>query len=311
VLAIDYVPAERTGFAIAAKLLDSRVAFRHANFYHLDPRELGTFDLVLFLGLLYHLPDPVGALRLVRSLCRSRLYLETLVIDQALLLPHGSEVPLGALDDRLAAVPMMQFFPGAVRSGDPTNFWGRTSAASRPCSRDGVRGRARRLDAPGDLFEVRRRLAAADRGVSRRRVRHPPSMSGDDGRSTPRRAIAAGSLAAVILATSACGPWRDGLRPRDPSAPRLASRAPLPDTAFRVRWEPARCTMARIQADVRIAFANLGDAVWPDRFSADPRKNDGSYAVRLTCGWTAARPPAPVRTAVALTCRARSIRARR
>jgi tRNA (mo5U34)-methyltransferase len=124
VLAVDYMPAERTGFPIAARLLGSRVVFRQANIYDLTPAEMGTFDLVLFLGLLYHLPDPIRAIRIVRRLCSSRMYLETLVIDEAMPMPDGSEASLASLDERLAAIPLMQFFPGASYNGDPTNYWG-------------------------------------------------------------------------------------------------------------------------------------------------------------------------------------------
>src|SRR5262249_35838580 len=73
---------------------------------------------------LYHLPDPIRAIRTVRRLCAWRMYLETLVIDEALLLPDGSEAPLAALHEHLAAIPLMQFFPGAACNGDPTNYWG-------------------------------------------------------------------------------------------------------------------------------------------------------------------------------------------
>jgi len=124
VLAIDYLPADRTGFSIAAALLQSGVTYRQANIYHLDPAEIGTFDIVLFLGLLYHLPDPVGALRIVRRCCTSSMYLETLVIDEAVPMPDGSLVPLGQLDERLLSVPLMQFFPGTSCNNDPTNYWG-------------------------------------------------------------------------------------------------------------------------------------------------------------------------------------------
>jgi tRNA (mo5U34)-methyltransferase len=124
VLAIDYMPAERTGFPIAAQLLGSRVVFRQANIYQLTAAEIGTFDLVLFLGLLYHLPDPLRAIRIVRRLCTWRMYLETLVIDDGLPMPDGSETSLAALSERLAAIPLMQFFPGASCGGDPTNYWG-------------------------------------------------------------------------------------------------------------------------------------------------------------------------------------------
>jgi tRNA (mo5U34)-methyltransferase len=124
VVAVDYVPAERTGFLIAAQLLGSRVVLRQANLYHLTAAEIGTFDLVLFLGLLYHLPDPIRAIRIARGLCTGRMYLETLVIDDGLLMPDGSETPLAQVDERLTAIPLMQFFPGRVCNNDPTNYWG-------------------------------------------------------------------------------------------------------------------------------------------------------------------------------------------
>jgi tRNA (mo5U34)-methyltransferase len=124
VLAVDYMPAERTGFPIAARLLGSRVVFRQANLYHLTPEEIGTFDLVLFLGLLYHLPDPIRAMRTVRRLCSWRMYLETLVIDDVMPMPDGPATSLAAFGDRLASIPLMQFFPGATCNEDPTNYWG-------------------------------------------------------------------------------------------------------------------------------------------------------------------------------------------
>jgi tRNA (mo5U34)-methyltransferase len=109
VVAVDYVAMAESGFAVAAELLGSRVTYLHRNLYELAAAELGTFDIVLFLGLLYHLPDPLRALRIVRNLTRRRMYLETLVLDFG---PETDELPL------------MRFFDGASWAGDPTNYWG-------------------------------------------------------------------------------------------------------------------------------------------------------------------------------------------
>lgn len=109
VVAVDYLPVEESGFAVAAELLGSRVLYVQCNLYELSPASFGTFDLVLFLGLLYHLPDPLGALRVVRNLTRTRMVLETLVLDFG-----------GATDE----LPMMRFFAGSSWNGDPTNYWG-------------------------------------------------------------------------------------------------------------------------------------------------------------------------------------------
>jgi tRNA (mo5U34)-methyltransferase len=109
VVAVDYMAKTESGFAVASELLGSRVTYLQRNLYELTASELGTFDVVLFLGLLYHLPDPLGALRAVRNLTRKQLFLETLVLD------------FGADHD---ALPMMRFFAGSSWAGDPTNYWG-------------------------------------------------------------------------------------------------------------------------------------------------------------------------------------------
>jgi tRNA (mo5U34)-methyltransferase len=109
VVAVDYLAKTDSGFALAAELLGSRVTYLQRNLYDLTATDLGTFDLVLFLGLLYHLPDPLGALRVVRNLARERMYLETLVLDFG-----------GEMDE----LPLMRFFAGSSWAGDPTNYWG-------------------------------------------------------------------------------------------------------------------------------------------------------------------------------------------
>lgn len=46
----------------------------------LDPARLGQFDLVLMLGLIYHLENPIGALRQARALTRHLCVVETQVV---------------------------------------------------------------------------------------------------------------------------------------------------------------------------------------------------------------------------------------
>jgi tRNA (mo5U34)-methyltransferase len=124
VLAVDYLPDTATGFRVAAGMLGSRVEFRQENIYNLHPDKVGQFDIVLCLGLLYHLPDPMQALGILRALSRQQLCLETYVIDNALRLPDGSFLAMAEVAPVLAHLPLMQFYAGDSLNGDPTSYWG-------------------------------------------------------------------------------------------------------------------------------------------------------------------------------------------
>lgn len=60
-----------------------RASFRLGNLFELDPQREGRFDLTLFLGILYHLENPVGALRMLRALTRDVCVIETQVAQPA------------------------------------------------------------------------------------------------------------------------------------------------------------------------------------------------------------------------------------
>jgi 2-polyprenyl-3-methyl-5-hydroxy-6-metoxy-1,4-benzoquinol methylase len=54
------------------------VEFKVLDFWDMSPQALGgTFDVVLNLGLLYHLPNPIEALQLTKSLAREVILLDT------------------------------------------------------------------------------------------------------------------------------------------------------------------------------------------------------------------------------------------
>lgn len=114
---------------------------------------------------------------------------------------------------------------------------------------------------------------------------------------TARRRLAGLALTGVLLSTLACDRWKAPLRVTDGQALLLAQPgAPLPNSAYRVRWEPHAIpsVMARgSSTDARIAFTNLGDAVWPDVLAGDPAARGGGYAVRVAYDWTPASAAAP------------------
>lgn len=96
----------KQGFEIARAALGSNVEDVFLKVEDITPEGLGTFDVVLFLGVLYHAEDPMRYLRIVRSVCKGLAVVETVV--DALDYPR----------------PAMVFYPKATLNNDPTNFWG-------------------------------------------------------------------------------------------------------------------------------------------------------------------------------------------
>ncbi len=127
VVALDHIGPDDNGFNVAKRLLGSKVTHVQQSVYEVSPDTLGEFDLVLFLGVLYHLRDPMLALDTLWRVLKpgGKLFLESHVCDQGFLNPETqSWVPLASYSPQLANVPIMQFYPGSSMNNDPTNWWG-------------------------------------------------------------------------------------------------------------------------------------------------------------------------------------------
>lgn len=96
----------KQGFDLAREALDSGVEDAVADFMAVDLESLGQFDVVLYLGVLYHMESPLEALRRVARVAREVAVIET----EAIALP-GVERPL------------CQFFYSDQLDADPTNWW--------------------------------------------------------------------------------------------------------------------------------------------------------------------------------------------
>jgi tRNA (mo5U34)-methyltransferase len=55
----------KAGFELARRALDSQVEDLEIDVYDIAPGTVGTFDVVFFLGVLYHLKDPLSAVERV------------------------------------------------------------------------------------------------------------------------------------------------------------------------------------------------------------------------------------------------------
>jgi tRNA (mo5U34)-methyltransferase len=70
----------RKGFDLAHKVLESQVEPVVGDLLTMDLEVLGTFDVVLYLGVLYHMPEPLTALRRVRAVTSEVAVIETVAV---------------------------------------------------------------------------------------------------------------------------------------------------------------------------------------------------------------------------------------
>lgn len=102
--------------------LEHRVEFRRMQVYELA-RHPEQFDLVLFMGVFYHLRYPLLGLDLVARCTRRLMVFQTLTLPGLEVHPHTSDRPIDERDELLLpGWPKMAFIEDRF-AGDPTNWW--------------------------------------------------------------------------------------------------------------------------------------------------------------------------------------------
>jgi tRNA (mo5U34)-methyltransferase len=140
----------KAGFELARAALQSKVEDVDLDVMDLSPDRIGTFDVVLFLGVLYHLRHPLLALERVASVTRQLLIVET-VVDL---------VGLGR--------PALAFYPDRELNDDPTNWWGPNIEAMRAMLRSVGFADVRTIGSPRSAtYRAARAAAHALRGKNR------------------------------------------------------------------------------------------------------------------------------------------------
>jgi len=97
---------DKRGFELARKVLGSKVEDQDIDVLELSPERVGGFDLVLFLGVLYHMKHPLLAVERVASVTRELAIVET------------------AVDMLSCRRPAMAFYAADEMAGDATNWCG-------------------------------------------------------------------------------------------------------------------------------------------------------------------------------------------
>jgi tRNA (mo5U34)-methyltransferase len=109
----------RGNLDLAHEVLGSNVEIRDIPVEEISAETLGSmFDVVLFLGVLYHAPDPLGYLRRVRAVTAEVAIIET-VVDLL-------DVP----------IPAVAYYQGDSMNGDASNHFGPNPPAVEAMLRD-------------------------------------------------------------------------------------------------------------------------------------------------------------------------------
>jgi tRNA (mo5U34)-methyltransferase len=123
VVAIDSDPAYLAQARFAAEMSGVNIEFRELDVYRLDQLQ-EKFDLVLFMGVLYHLRHPLLALDLLwEHVVRDTLVFQSLTRGSREVLPVAEDYSFwetGVFDN--PAYPAM-YFVEKQYAHDPTNWW--------------------------------------------------------------------------------------------------------------------------------------------------------------------------------------------
>jgi tRNA (mo5U34)-methyltransferase len=116
VVAIDRFDNPR--FREIHERLGSRVEYRVMDVYDVSPRTLGTFDIVLFLGVLYHLKHPLLGLERVCSVTRDMAMVESFALGEQ----HGITAEQEQMN-------LLRYFEDDDFGGQVDNWFAPTTAA--------------------------------------------------------------------------------------------------------------------------------------------------------------------------------------
>ncbi len=97
---------KRRNIEIAVELTALSVKVKQIDVLDISPETVGVHDVVIFVGVLYHMRHPLLAMEKAASVCSDLLIVET------------------QIDAANEARPAMIFYPGRELADDPTNWWG-------------------------------------------------------------------------------------------------------------------------------------------------------------------------------------------
>lgn len=142
-------------FFAAKRALNSRIEFHELSIYEVSQTRLGTFDIVLFLGVLYHLRHPLLALERVCEVTKGTAVIESHSIDHLLDTPR----------------PILEFYETNELGGQYDNWWGPNTEAMLRLARAAGFARAETIKAGGGRTTIK-----AHRGWEASQFEEAPSL---------------------------------------------------------------------------------------------------------------------------------------
>jgi tRNA (mo5U34)-methyltransferase len=103
VLATDRPIMQDTGFNLAHYIIGSKIESKKIDLFDISIETVGKFDVVLFLGVFYHLPNPILGLQRAAD-----------VTDKVLVVETTYENQIGGA--------LLELFPPRL-TFEPTNYW--------------------------------------------------------------------------------------------------------------------------------------------------------------------------------------------
>lgn len=126
VVSIDAWPWR--GYSLAHKLRGSQAEFHQMSVYDIHPENLGTFDIVFFFGVFYHLKHPLLALERIAHVTREFAIIESEIIPERQY-PPGVKGKLAQTAEKIIPphhpqeAGLARFYEQDTLHGDPTNWW--------------------------------------------------------------------------------------------------------------------------------------------------------------------------------------------
>lgn len=117
---------DATGYSQTKDLLGADVChYIRGSVYDLSPERNGSFDIVLFLGLIYHLRHPLLALDRIYDVAKDRIYVDSPTIDENVYDRTLSEEQRVAIleQGRVVHDLPMTYFTKGEESGDAYNWF--------------------------------------------------------------------------------------------------------------------------------------------------------------------------------------------